>query len=1205
MHGGVNLENLRVPRHNESVVRLAMIGGSPNSHGKDHFLRFQGQGELDDLEKAVDYLSIAISLTPGGHENLPFLLSNLGAYYGTRFKHRGELEDLEKSIECQYQAITLTPDGHPDLTYRLGNLGGFHVMRFQQLGDLGDLEKAIECESAALTLTPDDDSNMPPHLMNLGVFYRLRSQRLGERGDLEKAIECTSRAVALTPDGHPDLAIRLLNLGATYSHRSQRMGELEDLDKAIECLSGALVLTPDGHPDLPSRLVNLGVSYSHRFERLGDLDDLEKAIECKFRAVMLTRDGHPDLPARLMNLAVSHRNRFVRLGELEDLEKAIECQSGSLKLTPDGHPHLPSHLMNLGVSYSHRFERLGGLDDLEKAIECESCALTLTPSDHPDLPTWVMNLGKSYFHRFERLGELADLEKAIECDSRAIKLIPNDHPNLPLMLMNLGGSFTHRFKCLGELADLEKAIECQSGALAMTPDGHPNLPSILINLGLSYRDRSQRLAGKDDLEKAIECQSRALTLTPDGHPHLPSHIMNLGASYSYRFVFMDEPADLEKAIECESRALVLTPDGHPDVPYRLLNLAVFYTDRFRLLWRLEDIQNATTYALCALDLTPSGHPNLPQMYRALAISQLLHSQCTSDHSLFQDSMDSFRKASQAEVGAPKFKYLAALEWAKISSLYSSPDCIEAYKTAIGLLPQFIWLGATTYQRYQDLDNAKNLAGSAASAAIRFSQNGLALEWLEHARCVVWNQSLMLRSPLDELHSSHQSLAARLQTVAHQLHQVGSESRAFRELPSNAITPEQAAQQHHRLAEEYNDLLTKARELPGFEGFLQPMKANGLVHAARNGPVVVINCSEDRCDALVILPGQDNIKLMPLPDFNHEKAQKARSELEKSLRRKGIRERGVKVLEQPGHEDSIVNVLFTLWEDVVKPVLEFLGYVVCLARGYSEASLIIRLKDNVSENTLPHITWCPTGALSFLPLHAAGNYDQPQSKVFDYVISSYTPTLNALLTSTPSSLSPTSRVLAISQENTPGLSSLPGTALELASVKAHTQGKAEYSQLIDDQATTAAVLDAMEQHDWIHLACHAHQNVEDPTKSGFYLHDGTLDLASINRRSFKNKGLAFLSACQTAKGDEKLPDEAIHLASGMLMAGYPSVIATLWSVRDKDAPLVAEKVYGQLMHDGKVGKGEAGKALHYAVAALRGEVGEMEFARWVPFIHIGS
>ncbi|EUC59513.1 CHAT domain protein, partial [Rhizoctonia solani AG-3 Rhs1AP] len=214
-------------------------------------------------------------------------------------------------------------------------------------------------------------------------------------------------------------------------------------------------------------------------------------------------------------------------------------------------------------------------------------------------------------------------------------------------------------------------------------------------------------------------------------------------------------------------------------------------------------------------------------------------------------------------------------------------------------------------------------------------------------------------------------------------------------------------------------------------------------------------------------------------------------------------------------------------------------------------------------------------------------------------------LTALLAHTPHSITQDCRVLAIGQASTPGHPPLPGITQELACVKAQTDTKMEYSQLTNDQATTTAVLEAMEQHDWVHLACHAHQNVNDATKSGFYLHDGTLDLSAINQKSFKNKGLAFLSACETATGDEKLPDEAIHLASGMLMAGYPSVIATMWSVVDEDAPYVADKVYGQLMKDMKIGNGEAGRALHHAVAGLREKVGEKEFGRWVPYIHIGS
>ncbi|KEP45747.1 aromatic di-alanine and TPR containing protein [Rhizoctonia solani 123E] len=616
----------------------------------------------------------------------------------------------------------------------------------------------------------------------------------------------------------------------------------------------------------------------------------------------------------------------------------------------------------------------------------------------------------------------------------------------------------------------------------------------------------------------------------------------LGVSYTDRYRRLGELADLEKAIECHTRALALTPEGHPWFPTHSLYDALSLLDRF----------NHTGHLAC-----------------------------------LTDSLHSFRKASQHHTGAPRDKFQHALWWASLASKQTLLNPIEAYQTAIDLLPQFIWLGATTNQRYQDLSLTGNLAVNACIAAIRSSDHFLALEWLEHARCVVWNQSLMLRSPLDQLYSSHPDLATQLESISSQLH-TSSFDTQLSPVASNSMTPEQAGQHRRCLATEYQSLLARTRQLPGFETFLQPLKADKLMSAVRNGPVVVLNCHTDSCDALVIMPGHNQVAHLSLPNFTQQKARSARSEMDALLGKKGLRQRGFKLLYETSNEDSFDRVLGTLWSDIVQPVLSHLGFL-----------------NKTTRDHLPHITWCPTGLLTFLPLHAAGDYSQPQSKVFNYAISSYIPTLTALLTFTPSQFNRSCRVLAIGQATTAGQNPLPGTTDELAHIKARTHDKAEYSQLVDSQATTAAVLDAMEKHDWVHLACHANQDVRDPIKSGFHLHDGTLDLSAINRRSFKNKGLAFLSACQTATGDENLPDEAIHLASGMLMAGYPSVIATMWSVDDRDAPFVADKVYAQLMKDGTLGNGEAGRALHYAVEGLREQVGEKEFGRWVPYIHIGS
>jgi CHAT domain-containing protein len=87
------------------------------------------------------------------------------------------------------------------------------------------------------------------------------------------------------------------------------------------------------------------------------------------------------------------------------------------------------------------------------------------------------------------------------------------------------------------------------------------------------------------------------------------------------------------------------------------------------------------------------------------------------------------------------------------------------------------------------------------------------------------------------------------------------------------------------------------------------------------------------------------------------------------------------------------------------------------------------------------------------------------------------------------------------------------------------------------------------------------------------------------------------------GDEALCDEAIHIAAGMLCAGYGGVIGTMWSISDELAPRVARDVYGQLLRNGtRPDYREAARALHDAVGRLRDS--GASFDKWLPFIHVG-
>ena len=80
---------------------------------------------------------------------------------------------------------------------------------------------------------------------------------------------------------------------------------------------------------------------------------------------------------------------------------------------------------------------------------------------------------------------------------------------------------------------------------------------------------------------------------------------------------------------------------------------------------------------------------------------------------------------------------------------------------------------------------------------------------------------------------------------------------------------------------------------------------------------------------------------------------------------------------------------------------------------------------------------------------------------------------------------------------------------------------------------------------VHFACHGEQNKKNPLESSLILEDGRLEISRIMQESTPNASLAVLLACETATGDEDLPDEAMHLGATLLFAGFRGVVATMW------------------------------------------------------------
>jgi hypothetical protein len=157
---------------------------------------------------------------------------------------------------------------------------------------------------------------------------------------------------------------------------------------------------------------------------------------------------------------------------------------------------------------------------------------------------------------------------------------------------------------------------------------------------------------------------------------------------------------------------------------------------------------------------------------------------------------------------------------------------------------------------------------------------------------------------------------------------------------------------------------------------------------------------------------------------------------------------------------------------------------------------------------------------------------------------------------------------------------------------------------------------------LHLACHGLQD-SNPLKSAILLQDGRLTIEDIMQLNLTHAALAFLSACQTAKGDRNVPDQAVHLAASMLFCGFRSVIGTMWYVplttatkagsdvlsrtcrlmHDADGPVIARSVYDALFKNAYFDLDDIPYALDEAVEALRKS--GVPAARWALFMHMGG
>ena len=1140
------------------------------------------------IDRKIERYRSRLSFCPSWSPNLLRfrLLMDLSNALYDRFEQLGGIEYLEESIAYYRQMINLTAVGSSDRTYCLNNLAVFVGSRFDELGRMEDLDEQIACHRQVLALLPQGHRDHSTSFSNLAVALSTRFDQLGKMEDLEEAITYHRQGLSL-PHGDPDRSNSLCNLANTLSTRFSQLGRMEDLEEAITCHRQALALRHHDHPDRSYSLFGLAVALLTRFDQLGMMEDLEEAITSHREALTLRPPGHPRRSSSLSNLATAFSTRFSQLGRMEDLEEAIAYYREALALQPPGYPHRSAPLDNLATALSDRFDQLGRIEDLEEAITYHRQALALEPNNYPYRGSSLNSLAADLCTRFDQLGRIEDLEEAIASHRQALALLSHGHPDHFYILNSLGRTVSTRFLHLRRMEDLEEAITCFRQALALQPHG-PNYSTSLNNFAYAMTIRFGQLESMDDLEEAISCYRQALALKPNAFS-----LHNLAGALSDRFEQLGGMEDLDEAITCHCQTLALRPRGHPGRSSTLHNFAGIMSTRFKQSGSKDDLLDADKYVSEAKNLLPTGHPFQSRL--GFHLASILLMQCDIVEldervHMMTKAFKLFEHAANHSPASARDRFDAAVRWAREAHLRNHQSVVHAYTESLTLLDRRL-VHVPTIESQQNLlaTIPKTLALDAASSSIDRGELRSAIELLEQGRAVLWSKLRGYRHPLDKLRTIDKKLFDQFETLSGQLECIAmSVESGLSALSSKSNTEqplgssfEAKMQQHRILSEKWDNIVDKIRQVDGFTDFLRTVPFATLQTAAAEGPIIVINISDYRSDAIILQEVGEPV-IVPLPNTLPTILVHLSSQFATACASHG--------------KDSarlILPVLRSLWDNVAFPVRTQL-----VALGVPDKS---------------RIWWCPTSVLCGLPLHAAGIYSSKVPKpnsIPDCYISSYTPSLSALIKARSDLVTRTTNpnLLVIAQPD----ETLPKVKEEIGHIQRLLNNNADILEGPDANHDT--VLSGLQTHSWVHFACHGHLN-EQPFHSSFQLHDHSrLELVKLIPSQFPNAELAFLSACHTAAsaagGDAVgTPDEVVHLAAALQFCGFRSVVGTLWAMEDVDGCDITKDFYRYMFHTTTSTPGavpnfrDSAEALHQATREMRKR--GLGLDRWVKFVHVGA
>ncbi|MGX1567738.1 hypothetical protein [Streptomyces sp. NPDC055506] len=275
---------------------------------------------------------------------------------------------------------------------------------------------------------------------------------------------------------------------------------------------------------------------------------------------------------------------------------------------------------------------------------------------------------------------------------------------------------------------------------------------------------------------------------------------------------------------------------------------------------MPDLDEAVRLLRRSIPLAPADHPERARYLVSLGGARGKWYAVTHRPEDAAKAADVLSEAALMGSAAASCRIDAAARWCSLAAEREDwPTAVHAAETAVGLLSLLAWRGAEQADSQHHLRDFTGQARFAASCALQSDSPARAVELAEQGRGVMWSRLLDTRADLSALRATAPGLAARLDHLRTLLDAPAQPSS----LPSpRRPRGETAPPDRSALAREWDDLVEQVRQIDGFTDFLERHGIDRLLALGDEGPVVLVNISSLRCDALIVTEGR--LRVTPLP-----------------------------------------------------------------------------------------------------------------------------------------------------------------------------------------------------------------------------------------------------------------------------------------------------------------------------------------------------